>query len=285
VTPHGSFRVGDVEVVALCDAVVEASRTLEESYPGVPLDAWPAIRTEHPETVGPSGRWLLHVHAFLVRVGGQTVLFDAGIGPPSAPAFAWAAGSGRLPAELLSAGVEAPDVDLVVISHGHDDHLGWTAAEDLEPLFPNARYLFPRADEEVLRRGEDEEDLEIWRRSLAPIEEAGALELVDGSREIAPGVHLGPAPGHTPGHQVLWIGSGPDTAVLSADVTNHPAQVGGPSWSAQTDGDPGLAAATRVDVLDRAAREGRVYVTSHFAEPFGRIVETPRGRRFVPIEA
>jgi glyoxylase-like metal-dependent hydrolase (beta-lactamase superfamily II) len=283
--PHGSYRVGDVEVVALCDAVVEASRTLEEAYPRVPLDAWPALRTEHPETVGHVGRWLLHVHAYLVRASGRTVLFDAGIGPPSGPAFAWAAASGRLPGELSAAGAETSDVDLVVISHGHDDHLGWTATDELEPLFPNARYLFPRADAEVLRRGDDEEGAEIWRRTLAPLEAAGVLDLVDGAREVAPAVDLASAPGHTPGHQVLWMGSGRDAAVLSADVTNHPAQVGEPSWSAEKDGDPDLAADTRVDVLDRAAREGRVYVTSHFAEPFGRLVETSHGRRFVPLEA
>ncbi len=278
--PHGSFRVGDVEVVPLCDGVVEASRTLEESYPNVPPAAWPGLRARYPETVGPNGRWQLHVHCFVLRVAGRTVLFDTGIGPRSAPAFGWTGAPGGLPDELRATGIAAEDVDLVVISHVHDDHLGWTVADDGSPYFPGARYVVHRADVEELRGSADPEDREVWRRTVAPLETAGVHDASETPTQLDRGVTLIHAPGHTPGHQVLLLDRGDGAAVLSADVTNHPALVEEPSWHQATDAEPEVASKTRADVLERFERERRLYIASHFAEPHGRIVRGGDGRRF-----
>ena len=280
--PHASFALGDVEVLALCDGVVEASRTLDEAFPTVPADAWPHLRARYPEAIGPNGRWQLHVHCFVLRAGGRTILFDTGIGPATAPAFGWSGTAGRLPGELAEVGVAPDDVDLVVISHVHDDHLGWTVADDGSPSFPDARYVVHRADLEALRGSDDPEDREIWRRTLAPLDDAGVLDPNDTPTEIADGLGLIHAPGHTPGHQVLLIDGDPP-GVLSADVTNHPALVEEPSWHQQTDADPERAAATRAVLLERFERERRLYVTSHFAEPLGTIVSDRDGRRFRPL--
>lgn len=216
----------------------------------------------------------MHAHCFILRSEGRTGLFDAGIGPRDAPAFGWAGIEGQMPEALAEAGVGAAHVDDVLISHVHDDHLGWLVAPELGPRFQNARHVLHRADWEAIQNG-DPEDVEIFERTLRPLERHGVLQLIDGPLDVTPSLRLEPAPGHTPGHQVLLVEDG---AILSADTTNHPALVEEASWSGTTDADPDLAARTRSRLLEDSEREGRLWITSHFAGPFGRVV-TRDGRR------
>jgi glyoxylase-like metal-dependent hydrolase (beta-lactamase superfamily II) len=280
--PHGAIRVGDVEVVALCDAVVASTESIEESFPLVPADAWPRLVAERPETVADDGRWRLHVHCFIVRADGRTILFDTGIGPSSMPAFSWTATEGTLLEELAAAGVGLAHVDDVVLSHVHDDHLGWTTTEDGHPRFPRARYLVNAADLEALRNGDDE-DRDVLRRTLAPLADAGVLERSDERLRLGATIELVRAAGHTPGHQVLVIDDGDARAILSADATNHPALVEEPSWSGTSDSDPDEAAAVRAELLELAERDARIWITSHFADPFVRIRTEDGRRRVVPL--
>ena len=169
---------------------------------------------------------------------------------------------------LAEAGVGVAHVDDVIVSHVHDDHLGWLVTSDLGPRFPNARYGVHRADWDAIQN-DDPEDVGIFERTLRPLERHGVLQLIDGALAVTPSLRLQPAPGHTPGHQVMLVEGG---AILSADTTDHPALVEDPSWSGTTDGDPELAATTRRRLLDEAERDGRVWIASHFPVPFGRIV-------------
>jgi glyoxylase-like metal-dependent hydrolase (beta-lactamase superfamily II) len=263
--------------------VVLGSSPIAESFPRVPPDRWPAILAEHPETVADDGRWRLHVHAFLVRTQERTILFDAGIGPSSAPAFAWSRTQGALLDELARVGVAPERVDDVLVSHVHDDHLGWLSTADGEPRFSNARYVVNRADFEAIRASEDAEDEAIFRATLAPLEAAGVIRLSDERLRIGSSVELVRAAGHTPGHQVLSVDDGDAGAILSADVTNHPALVEDPAWSGSTDGDPDRAATVRAELLELAEREARIWIGSHLAHPFVRIVSRNGRRRALPI--
>lgn len=119
--PHGSAHVGGVEIVALCDGVLESSSPIEESFLGATPGTWDDARTRYPDTVAASGHWRLHVHCFALRSAGRTILVDTGFGPVTAPAFAWAKQPGRLPVELAEAGIEATEVDTVIVTHVHDD--------------------------------------------------------------------------------------------------------------------------------------------------------------------
>jgi glyoxylase-like metal-dependent hydrolase (beta-lactamase superfamily II) len=280
--PHGSLRIGDVEVVALCDGATPAS-ALEESFPLVPAGEWPRLRAAYPDTVAGDGRWRLHFHCYLLRVQGRTILFDAGIGPSSAPAFAWSQTEGMLPRELEDIGVGLADIDQVVISHVHDDHIGWVSTEDGAPRFPNARYVVNAADIEALRNGELE-DADVFERTLAPLERAGVLDPSEERMRIGASLELVRAAGHTPGHQVLVIDDGGARAILSADTTNHPALVEDPSWSGESDSDPELAATVRAELLGLAERDARIWIPAHFADPFVRIVTKDGRRRSIPIE-
>ncbi len=274
---HGSIRIGGVEVVALCDAVVLSTRSMAESFPLVPEERWPALLAEHPETLSDDGRWRLHVHAFLVREQQRTILFDAGIGPASAPAFAWTRTEGALLDELAAAGVGLAHVDTVVVSHVHDDHLGWLATPDGHPRFPNARYIVNAADLEAIDSGDDD-DREIERATLEPLWSAGVLDASDERVRLGAALEVVRAPGHTPGHQVLVIDDDDARAILSADATNHPALIEDTAWSGTTDADPELAASTRAELLDLAERDARIWIASHLPDPFLRI-STDGGRR------
>lgn len=281
--PHGRVPVGRVEVVALCDAVVSSSAPGSGAYPGVDAAVWRAARERHPDAFADDGRWRLHVHAHVVRSNDRTFLMDTGIGPRSAPAFAWSGTEGSLPSELAAAGADPGEVELVLISHVHDDHLGWNVTDTAAPTFPNARYVIHRADWDLMASATDEEDREIFAAVLEPLERAGVLQLSDGALAVTDELRLEHAPGHTPGHQVLSIDSNGERAVLSADLVNHPAQLMQPGLAGASDMDPERANATRASWLERIERDGSIVAPAHFPEPFGRVVRDGAARRWVPF--
>lgn len=279
--PHGSAQVGEVEITALCDGVLDSSEALEESFLAAPPGTWDDARTRYPETVGPSGHWRLHVHCFALRTSGRMILVDTGFGPVTAPAFAWAKQPGRLPVELAEAGIEAGQVDTVIVTHVHDDHLGWTAFDGGRTLhFPNAKYVIHRNDWDWMAGSEDPEDVEIFAELMKPIADLGALQLIEDRLEVTGALTVIPAPGHTPGHQVVLVESSGQRAIVAGDTANHPVQVTLPGVASGTDSDPELAVRTRTDLLGRAEREDRLFVTGHFPQPFGRIMTEDGIRTF-----
>jgi glyoxylase-like metal-dependent hydrolase (beta-lactamase superfamily II) len=276
--PHGSREIGAVEVVALCDGA-PATASARESFPGASEEIWAETRRRYPDVFDGDG-WRLHVHAFVLRTGRRTILVDTGVGPESAPAFGWSGMRGALDRELEAAGVAPLDVDTVIVTHVHDDHIGWNVREGRsEPLFANARYLIHRADWEWLERSEDDEDQTIFQAVLAPLERAGVLDLVDEPVELTSAIVVQHAPGHTPGHQVVLIDSEGELAIVTADLVNNPVMLLQPGVNGDTDADPALAASTRAAFLERIDREDRLVMTSHFPEPFGRF--EPDGARHI----
>jgi glyoxylase-like metal-dependent hydrolase (beta-lactamase superfamily II) len=281
--PHGSMQVGQVQITALCDGVLETSDPIEQSFLGAPQGTWDDVRTRFPDTVAPSGHWRLHVHCYALRSAGRTILVDTGFGPVTAPAFAWTKQPGRLPVELAEAGIGAGEIDTVIVTHVHDDHLGWTAFDGGATLhFPNARYVIHRNDWEWMAASQDPEDVEIFAELMEPIADLGALQLIEDRLEISRELTVVPAPGHTPGHQVVLVDSSGERAIVAGDTANHPVQVTLPGVASGTDADPELAVRTRTDLLDSAEREDRLFVTGHFAEPFGRIITEDGIRTFRP---
>jgi glyoxylase-like metal-dependent hydrolase (beta-lactamase superfamily II) len=285
--PHGTIRLGSIEVTALCDAATPFPRPLAETFPDVPNDAWPELRRRYPETLHGDDGWLFHVHCYLVRAAGLTILVDAGLGPAWTIAATWVGVEGDLPGELERLGVAPGDVDLVAITHLHLDHIGWgvEGQENPRPTFANARYLINRTEWEGFRELGDEDDIAAFEQQAVPLDRAGVLDLVDGDRNLCDGVTLVPTPGHTPGHQSVLIEAGDRRALLSGDLTNHPAQVTEPLWRSAGDMDPSLASWTRRRWLDRVVAEDILLCTAHYPQPFGRVTEEGGRRFFAPEQA
>jgi glyoxylase-like metal-dependent hydrolase (beta-lactamase superfamily II) len=170
-----------------------------------------------------------------------------------------------------------------VSTHVHDDHVGGAVVfidGEPAPAFPRATYLLQRADRtwqaELAR--EEAEDREIDELLVQPLERSGQLTLIDGDHQVAEGVDLHPAPGHTPGHQVVRLHSRGARAILTGDTFNHPVQIPHPDRASGTDAVPAQAAATRRAVLAEVlSHPGTTIAPTHLAEPFGRIGSGPDG--------
>lgn len=243
--PHQSITVAGVEVFPLCDAVgpmgPSIRRPLPEMFPG----------GRH----GESDEWTLHFHCYLLRdAAGRTVLVDTGIGPEDSPAASWAPVPGMLGAELARVGVSPEEVDAVVITHLHSDHASGAVIGGV-PVFANARHVFQRS--EIDAAAED-----VLGHVVRPLGER--VQVVDGQADVLPGIRVFHTPGHTPGHQVVQVGD----LVLTGDVVLHPAQLADPKVTYLYDDDPELAAATRMELLERVRAARGMIATAHFAEPF-----------------
>ena len=213
----------------------------------------------------------------LIESGGAMVLLDAGMGPVASELGAPA---GRLLDALRERAIDPEDIDIVVITHAHLDHIGGLVANG-SPLYSNARHLLARDEwdfwmtEECERRiqGESAEPLIGTARGLLPVlREAGLLELIDGETDVVTGVTVIPAPGHTPGHMAVVVSDGEDSVRYLADVFLHELNLLHPDWVSAVDVDADLTVTTRVGLFDQAAAAGSVITAFHVGRS-GRIAK------------
>jgi len=277
-----SLTVGAVEVTAVCDVVANFPDPLPQAFPGVEAAAWAPYRGRYPEVFdGPDG-WRLRDWCFVVRAGDRVVLVDTGVGGAGTPGADWIGTPGRLPEELAAAGVGPDEVDLVVLTHLHLDHIGWNLAWDggsPRPRFPRARYLVQRTDWEAFA-GRPEAAREAFDRCVRPLQDLGAAELLDGNHTLDPQLAILHTPGHTPGSQSLLVRSGGDAVLLWGDVANHPAQVDRPDWGPGSDALPEAARRSRRRLLDQVEAEAMWLAPAHFPEPFGTVTRSGDGRHW-----
>jgi len=283
--PHGTMRLGPLEVTALCDLAPHFPSPFSRAFPTIPAERHDDIRTRYPSAFDGPDEWVFHDHCFLVRTPSKLLLFDTGIGGPETLGAQWIRTAARLPDELAEVGVDPLDVDVVAISHAHLDHVGWNVVregDEVRPRFPNARYALQRAEWEGFPPAGDDDDRSVFDDSLRPLEALGVLGLVDGEERLAEGVTLHLAPGHTPGHQVAVLEGGGERLALTGDLANHPAQAHEPAWRTGADMDPDHAARTRAEWFDRIEAWNALLCTAHFPEPFGRLARDDGERIWRP---
>jgi glyoxylase-like metal-dependent hydrolase (beta-lactamase superfamily II) len=177
----------------------------------------------------------LGVRPLLVRTADRTVLIDAGIGGKMTPKEVEIYGIDRtrhLDHALAAAGLGAADIDVVIASHLHFDHMGGgTERVDgvLRPRFPRARYLVRRAEWQDATHPHERNRASYLPENLQPLETAGVLDFIDGDGDVLPGISVWRTGGHTMHHQVVKITSGGRTAVFTADLMPTAAHVD-PQW-------------------------------------------------------
>lgn len=223
--------------------------------------------------------------ALMVNTGAKLILIDTG----TAGQIADTAGS--MLANLAAAGVEPRQIDTIVISHFHPDHIDGIKTKDGDKVFPNAEILVPepewkfwmddgnesRAHDAVLRYFRNA------RRIFKDI--AGEVHRFTPGNEVAPGITSIPAYGHTPGHTAFSVASGNQSMLVMSDTARNPYLfVRHPEWQPTFDMDGPTAVAARKHMLDRAAADRMLVEAYHFPFPAsGHIVKTKTGFELVPV--
>jgi glyoxylase-like metal-dependent hydrolase (beta-lactamase superfamily II) len=275
------YKVGDIEVTAVHDGF--AQRPLEGFVRNAEL---PQVQEAMRQAFLPEQALPIPFTILVLNQGGRLTLIDTGNGDLGAPT------SGRFMANFRAAGFDPAQVNTVVISHFHGDHINGLRLKDGAAVFPKAEVMVPAAEWDFwmddARMNQAPEGMkgafQGVRRVFGPI--ANDVKRYEMDKEIVPGLTTVAAPGHTPGHTAFMLSSGNGKLMIMSDITNHPALfVRNPDWSPVFDMDADQARATRRRMLDMAASE-RAQVAFYHA-PFpatGHIAKEGNGYRFVPTQ-
>jgi len=280
------ITLGDVTVTRIKEYFGSVEMTPAQFFPESPDGSW----DEHRSWLAPdfwapdTDECVSTIQSWLLRSAGRTILVDTGVGNhkdrPYAPVW------NRLDTDFLdnlaAAGVQPEDVDLVINTHLHIDHVGWNTYLDgrtWAPTFPNASYLMPQRDfdfwnpvnqnKAVLGRGNQN----VFEDSVAPVHAAGLAHLWDDTYRIDENLRLDLAPGHTPGSSVLTLESGGDRALFVGDLVHTPLQIVEPETNSCFCEDPTEARATRHKLLGRAAESNALVFPAHLGGQGGVEVE------------
>jgi glyoxylase-like metal-dependent hydrolase (beta-lactamase superfamily II) len=216
------------------------------------------------------------VGSYLLRSAGKNILVDTGGGNgkerPYFPPVAHL--DTDYLEDLAREGVNPEDVDMVVCTHLHLDHVGWnTVLENREwiPTFPNATYFFTNEDFEFWNPLNEKKpkgaliNQNVYEDSIAPVHNAGQAKLWSGSLTLDENLTLVAAPGHTPGSAVINLASGSDRAIFAGDIMHNPVQIMEPHWNSCFCENPEQSRSTRKEILSRAADTSTLVFAAHFA--------------------
>jgi len=269
--------VGSVEIVSVIDGEMRGPPSF--FFAGIPPELYtPALGDDLQ-----NGSVGVKFGSFLVRSSGKTILVDTGAGPrnPAMP-------GGKLLDNLAAIGVRPDDIDIVVNTHLHVDHVGWNCSErdgTFVPTFPKAEYWINRTEWDYWTEPQNaaEEGAHITQGVL-PLGESPQLELIDGEVAITPELQMLSTPGHTPGHISIGIASGGESAIILGDVAHHPLNLVR-IWIAAVDELPRLSRRTKRALVERLIREQTLVCGGHFRPgSFGRFVMADGQRRWEPLD-
>jgi glyoxylase-like metal-dependent hydrolase (beta-lactamase superfamily II) len=273
------FRLGNAVVTRVVEwQVDDLPMTV---FPQTPAEAWDDLAGEFAPTFWNGEGWRIALQIWVVEVDGLTMIVDTGAGNDKArPRMAVL---DHLQTDFLEslrrAGFDRANVDVVVNTHLHFDHVGWNTMRDRDdwaPTFPNARYLIPEADyrhfhpegpvQTSTPRTEEEESVQrhvrtVFADSISPVEER--IQLWSDDHQLTESLRLRPAPGHTPGASVVWLDAG-KPAVFVGDLTHCPMQLHRPNDPCAWDEDFAAAAVTRKRVLTEASRRRASVIPAHY---------------------
>jgi glyoxylase-like metal-dependent hydrolase (beta-lactamase superfamily II) len=268
------FAVGDLTI----HRVIEQ----ETSYLSA-LDVFPALTGEQlaenrswlkqAKALDDDDALILCFQSYVVRTPHHTILIDSCIGNdkprPQRPKWHMKTDDIYLRA-LAAAGVSVADIDVVMCTHLHVDHVGWNtrlAGGRWVPTFPNARYVFAKTEYDYWAAQNARSEVPPFADSVLPVVEARKADIVTDDFSIGDHARILPTPGHTPGHVAIAFGGTRDDAVFVGDAMHSPLQTRHPELSMKFDVDPELAAVTRRNLLERLCDSGTLCCTAHFPSP------------------
>jgi glyoxylase-like metal-dependent hydrolase (beta-lactamase superfamily II) len=267
------FLVGDLTI----HRIIEQETTFLpafEMFPGLTPDLLAKNRPwmRQAGAIDADDVLILCFQSYIVTTPDHTILVDSCIGndkPRTRPKWNMKTDSEYMLA-LAAAGFTVDDIDFVMCTHMHVDHVGWNTrlvSGQWVPTFPNARYVFGKTEYDYWRKQHASTPVAQFNDSVLPVVEAGQAEIVDDGYEIGDHMRILPTHGHTPGHAAFTFGRGRDHAVVSGDLMHSPLQTRYPELSPKFDVDPAQAALTRRNFLERYCDTDTLCCTAHFPSP------------------
>lgn len=277
--PLSTFEIGDVRLTWLPDGIHHV-RALQQYTNGTP-EFWQT----HSQYIDENDWLVMSIGGLLVQTAGRNVLIDTGFGPRAVPDIGPMSGGahqgdlygGEMLESLAKAGLKPEDVDTVLLSHLHPDHIGWASTEDSAgnrvPTFTKADYLVGDVEWDYWSNGP-----ESGTPRAPSAGELGAmsarLTLLDGASTPVPGVTVMPTPGHTPGHRSFVISSGEERVIVLGDAIHCPAEISAIEMDFVFDVDYELARRTKEKLVRELEQPGTHLAGGHFPDAvFGRLMQ------------
>jgi len=287
-----SWKIGDVEVFQIFE--LEAGPIIEYVVGKATPESIKKMPWLIPSFANKNGRLKAYVQSFLIKSGGENILIDTcnGNHKDRRDLPAWGhLRTGFLKRLFDCTGLSPKEINAVVCTHMHMDHVGWNTVLKKglwTPTFPNATYLFPRAGYERLKHslsGELGDNKRAFKDSIQPIVKAGLAKFVGTHYKIDANISLFSTPGHTPGHMSVFIKSKKRQAIIPGDLIHHPCQLAHPEWGIELETAPALTTKTRQKLLRRLENSNTLLIGSHFSGPVAGYVRRKDGERIFTTRA
>jgi len=270
-------KVGNVEITPLLDTPVLMNPRMFFVNHG------DEFMQEFGHTADERGLFPMSITCFLARSNGKTYLIDSGLGNRRRPGFP----RGRLDETLRETGIDPSEIDVVLNTHMHVDHVGWNTVDNEDGskrvFFPNADFYFQQSEWDFWMTPEHINNPagQHLVDCVEPLIATGRVKFFNGETAIDQSLSYLPTPGHTPGHVAIGIASAGERAVIIGDASHHPSQLVHPDWSPGADTDPVLSANTRDALFEMAIADQRTWLAGHWPFPgAGRIVRVEGKRVF-----
>jgi glyoxylase-like metal-dependent hydrolase (beta-lactamase superfamily II) len=281
---------------------ISLQRVIEQEIPFFdPLTFFPELTADRleenrswlePVALDPAtGQLVLCIQSYVVRTPHHTILIDSCVGNhknlPTRP-FWDKRDDPTYMRNLAAAGLTVDDIDIVMCTHLHVDHVGWnTKLQNGQwvPTFPNARYVFAEQELAYWTARNEQEPIGPMVDSVLPIVAAKRADVVRSDHALNEYVRLMPTPGHTPDHFAVALGKGRDSAVVTGDLIHSPLQARYPELAMMADVDRAQGVATRRKFLEHYCDTDTLVCTAHFPSPScGHVKRWDDGFRFVPVD-
>ena len=283
------MKIGDVEVIQLTE--VECGAIIQSGMPAATAEKLQTMDWLRPHYME-NGKFKAWVQSFLIKTKDFTILVDTCNGNEKKRTDVPEWNNLRTAfLDKLKEHVQLENIDYVLCTHLHMDHVGWnTTLVDgkWEPTFPNAKYLFAKKEFEYWQSQPEKEiadDHAGFADSVLPVVQANQALLVEADHKLCDEISFMPTPGHTPCHVSVNISSQGQEAIISGDMLHHPCQIADMTIGTVSDTYPEQAVSTRQELFGKIADTEVQLIGSHFADLVcGTIIKKEGKLEFKPTQ-